>query len=45
MGLCRQGLVGPGAGMDVEDFDNLGDVVLHGTGYVSPAAADGFDVI
>jgi len=31
VGLSRQDLVGPGAGVDLEDFDDLGDVVLDVT--------------
>jgi len=32
VGLFRQDLVGSGAGMVLEDFDSLGDVVLDGIG-------------
>ena len=45
MGLCGQGLVGPGAGVDLEDFDSLGDVVLDYARYVSLAETDGSDTI
>jgi len=35
VGLSGQDLTGPGAGVDLEDFDNLGDMVLDGTRHVS----------
>ena len=45
MGLCGQGLVGPGARVDLEDFDDLDDVVLDVTRYVSLVVTDGFGAI
>ena len=33
--LFGQDLIGLGTGVDLEDFDDLGDMVLDVTGYVS----------
>ena len=35
VGVFGQNLVGVSTGMDLEDFDHLGDMVLDVTGYVS----------
>ena len=45
MGLCGQALVGPGTGVDLEDFDRLGDVVLDYARYVSLAETNGSNTI
>ena len=45
MGLSRQDRIGPSAGVDLEDLDNLGDLVFDVTGYVSLMATGSFDAI
>jgi hypothetical protein len=45
VGLSRQDRVGPVAGVDLEDFDNIGDLVLDGTRYVSLLENGSFCVI
>jgi len=45
VGLPRQDLVGPGAGVDLEDFDDLGDVVLDVTRYAPLAGTGNLDAI
>lgn len=44
MGLSGPDFVGAGAGVDLDDFDGLGGLVLDGVGYVSPVTTDDLDI-
>lgn len=45
VGLSRQDRVGPGTGVDMEDFDDLGNVVFDGARFVPLVTTSGFHTI